>query len=39
MTLKKYCEENNLDPNKFFNTVLGESNGILPEAVVLRDIL
>lgn len=32
MILKKYCEENNLDPNKVFNMVLGESSGILPEA-------
>ena len=32
MTLKKYCEENNLDPNKVFNMVLGESGSILPKA-------
>ena len=32
MTMKKYCEENNLDPNKVFDMVLGESGGILPKA-------
>ena len=32
MTVKKYCEENNLDPNKFFDMVLGESGSILPKA-------
>ena len=32
MTLKKYCEENNLDPNKVFDMVLGESGSILPKA-------
>ena len=31
-TLKKYCEENNLDPNKVFDMVLGESGSILPKA-------
>ena len=32
MTAKKYCEENNLDPNKVFDMVLGESGSILPKA-------
>jgi len=32
MTVKKYCEENNLDPNKVFDMVLGESGSILPKA-------
>ena len=32
MTVKKYCEENNLDPNKVFYMVLGESGSILPMA-------
>ena len=32
MTMKKYCEENNLDPNKVFDMVLGESGSILPKA-------
>ena len=32
MTAKKYCEENNLDPNKVFDMVLGESGSILPMA-------
>ena len=32
MTVKKYCEENNLDPNKVFDMVLGESGSILPMA-------
>ena len=32
MTVKKYCEENNLDPNKVFNMVFGESGSILPKA-------
>ena len=32
MTLKKYCEENNLDPDKVFDMVLGESGSILPKA-------
>ncbi len=29
-TLKKYCEENNLDINKAFDMVIGEGGGILP---------
>ena len=32
MSIKKYCEENKLDPNKVFNMVLGESGSILPKA-------
>ena len=32
MTVKKYCEENNLDLNKVFDMVLGESGSILPKA-------
>ena len=32
MTVKKYCEENNLDANKVFDMVLGESGSILPKA-------
>ena len=32
MTVKKYSEENNLDPNKVFDMVLGESGSILPKA-------
>ena len=32
VTVKKYCEENNLDPNKVFDMVLGESGSILPKA-------
>ena len=32
MTVKKYCEENNLDPNRVFDMVLGESGSILPKA-------
>ena len=32
LTVKKYCEENNLDPNKVFDMVLGESGSILPKA-------
>ena len=30
MTLKRYCEQNGLDPNKVFNMVLAEGGGILP---------
>lgn len=30
MSLKKYCEENNLDINKVFNLVLGAGGDILP---------
>ena len=33
MTVKKYCEEKNLDPNKVFDMVLGESGSILPKAL------
>ena len=32
MTVKKFCEENNLDPDKVFDMVLGESGSILPKA-------
>ena len=32
MTVKKYCQENNLDPDKVFDMVLGESGNILPKA-------
>ena len=32
MTVKKYCEENNLDPNKVFDMVFGECGRILPKA-------
>ena len=32
LTVKKYCEENNLDINKVFDMVLGESGSILPKA-------
>lgn len=32
MTIKKYCEEKNLDPDKVFDMVLGESGSILPKA-------
>ena len=32
MIAKKYCEENQLDPNKVFDMVLGESGSILPKA-------
>lgn len=31
-TIKKFCEENNLDSNRVFEMVLGESEGILPKA-------
>ena len=30
MTIKQYCEQNNLDPDKVFNMVVGEGGGILP---------
>ena len=30
-TLKKYCEENHLDPNKVFDMVVGQGGGILPQ--------
>ena len=30
MTLKKYCEENNLDQNKVFNMALARGADILP---------
>ncbi len=33
MTLKQYCEQNNLDQNKIFNAVFGECSDILPKAV------
>jgi len=32
MTLKKYCEENHLDPDRALDIVLGESGNILPKA-------
>lgn len=32
MTIKKYCEENNLDPDRVFDMVLGESGELLPKA-------
>lgn len=32
LTVKKYCEERNLDPHKVFDMVLGEGGGILPTA-------
>ena len=30
MTLKKYCEQNHLDPNKVFTMALARGGGILP---------
>lgn len=33
MTVKKFCEERNLYPDKVFNMVLGESGSILPKAL------
>lgn len=33
MTLKKYCEENNLEPSRVFNAVFGECSDILPKAM------
>jgi len=30
MTLKQYCEQNNLDQNKVFNMALARGGGILP---------
>ena len=30
MTLKQYCEQNNLDQNKVFNMVLARGGDILP---------
>ena len=31
-TIKKFCEDNNLDSNRVFEMVLGESEGVLPKA-------
>ena len=32
MTIKKYCEENNLNPDRVFDMVFGESGSLLPKA-------